>query len=220
MKTSIIIEDGRISIQIDDGKTVSVPSSSGTLPAPVEPEPPVVEAKKTEPASESVIPDKLVSVVPVNDKPGRTCQICGDDITGLSRVAKICRRPECKRARQAQYVDKSSAKGKSKEQSVSYCRYCKAWTTHDSSNHAVVASSLLKLEERTEGEPWSPKVSDLPEGATPVTHEPDAAPYLFEDRWNCDACRRRSATCPFHISMEEDGKKPEDEKRRNAGTAW
>lgn len=130
MKTVIIIEDGRVEVQIDDGKPVVVDerraaelayaasvlgkTAEPKLPAPAYVSPtiqepnPVSETPVTDtPAAPNAPPSPTTETVSTRTLQKRECIICGADISRTHRLKKLCGQRECMLEQQRRSVRKS-----------------------------------------------------------------------------------------------------------------
>jgi hypothetical protein len=182
MKTTITIENGKVSVQVDDGQPVQVETVKSAS-----------HVKSVVPPPVEVTNDKSINSKPmaadVPETSGRSCQFCDVDLSASGSRAKICKKPECKKAQGRIYAQRYAAK-KGKKPATSE------------------ETIFLPGHEKTkkEVESWRPKVT-LPE-AVPAGRVVQRSPAGFEDPWNCQACRTKGELCPLHQSLTDKGKKP------------
>ena len=229
MKTTITIENGKVSVQVDDNQ----PTQVKTSPPPIilqgsEPEIKRTSIKDRVPEAPKHIQKPIEK--PVLDKPAagdRKCAICGDDISHLDKRSTICKKPDCIKSQKRIYMQRWAEKKRSgtvppkqeEEQKVDWCKHCQAYTTHDSDHHPKpkVEPQFMPGHEKSaaEIEDWRPKTTGIDDKPVPrgtIQHTP--ALDGFPDPWDCDACRRRSHLCPLHQGMTDDGKEPPKPKGR------
>lgn len=225
MRTTIIIENGKVSVSVDDSSPTIIQKLRGggdSNEAAAHPEPKSAAPHHKRP--------KVVESKPVPTKNGgvkRTCEICGDDITTLDKRRKICQKSTCIKEKNRVFMQKWWAKKRGKsaaepakveEKQVGYCKHCQAYTTHDTAHHIVPKPVFLPGHEKTpeEIESWRPKPANTDD--SPVKYaDTDIPASDFTDPWDCDACRRRSHLCPLHQSLSDDGKTPPKHKKAPDG---
>lgn len=209
MKTTIVIEDGRVTVQVDDQQPISVKTS-----------PPAKQGPK--------VPDGPVYTPPAEISPpdNRTCEECGGPMNGRPPIAKICGKPECKKARVKKQNEAARRKagqnvgvgrGRGRRPIVAgHDQY-----GHEPEKHQPLHEDAPPAKTYTRSKCCEAKVEvaggeDEPyEGGTrhyvclACMNACDTYEYTppFEDPWNCGACRTNGRLCRMHASMEADGKK-------------
>lgn len=126
MRTKIIIEDGRVTIEYEDGRAVVVKPDNSQVDVNQNP------------------PDLNIAKQDVNEndssKPVKNCVICEKPFEPRSKRALTCS-AECRKEKQRRYAleyNKGTVQSKDtgrKKETIDWCKYCSAWTTHDSKNH-------------------------------------------------------------------------------------
>lgn len=219
MKTTIVIEDGRVSIQVDDGEPVLVQSAISEKPVSDTPQLTSTIAD-TPPAPAK----KPINAGPPPEKPTinatATCLNCGDAIRAGS---KYCKKPECKKAqtkanndryRLAKGLNVGGGRGRKKHNAAGQFEMEAKDDTPPLWKDAPPAEPVYRsnccdaVVEVSGGE-------DEPDeggtrfyvcrgcGQTCDVHE-----LPFEDPWDCGACRANGRLCRLHHVMDAEGKTP------------
>jgi len=234
VKTLITIENGKISVQVDDNSPVDVQTSPlryrdqygvvAEFPLPtvadttIKPRPSVMDPPTTESVSQSVTKKSRARGKAKTPKAAelvaRDCVQCGDDISKLDKRRKLCLKPECqkeynrqyaKKWNEAHYVPKTSVKAKNGPVVVT-----KPKARQETSPTPVTPQFMPGHEKSPEEiEAWRPKSSNLPESmpAHGSLHKQQTA-STFDDVWNCAACRSDEKLCNLHQRMTDDGSVP------------
>lgn len=160
MKLCLEIEDGRISLTVDDGRPIelaSTPSKAATA-APETPKP------------ATVLPPARAKGVATRLEDERKCEVCSQPFQPKRANSWFCS-PKCAtkhynaQARANAKAKTASTTGTASEPDVHYCRYCLAYTTHSSAEHRAKQAQekaepqfLLGHEKSAdEVESWRPK---------------------------------------------------------------
>lgn len=189
MKTVITIEDGRITVSVDDQAPVVHESASPSLPileshygiggsirseAAVDTAPKdLPEDEREEPANKTVLPPAT-----------RTCAECGAGIDHLSKRSTICGSDKCKKAKAARYQREYFAKSKPQ----------------------TVKPSLMPQDDPPTKVEGAQYIESVKPGIAPLmTHHANGT---FLDPWDCQMCRNGGVVCDFHRRMTISGTRP------------
>jgi hypothetical protein len=189
MKTIIEIENGKISIEVDDGQEIKqeIKLEPARVIAPADDLPdlipcvvcgskfkPIVKHVNRRGYCEEHVPEELKSQLPIGKEPPlpksnekKICEQCGKSFFPLKHVAA-----------RARYCSKA-------------CRY-------EANNRPDLAKNLRNKEAEKEAQ------NEVVE----VVKAADTRRSEFVDRWNCGMCRNAGDLCLLHEKMEKDGKKP------------
>lgn len=224
MKTTITIENGKITVQVDDQLPAVVVKQTPILPD--------IVYSNSKPTVEPATP-KVLDYLPT----AKDCEVCGTSFKPPRYDSRFCSKKCATKFYNKAHRDKvKSAKPEKKppeDDSVMYCKHCKAYTTHYSADHpspGVVSPTPAPLTEEPaflpgfeksdeELESWKPREFPTP---TPVPNVNKGFPTDsakveammdeqradFDDPWNCGMCRNAGALCLMHEKMTADGKVP------------
>ncbi len=222
MKTIITVEDGKVTVEVDDSVPVKVETSPPKPTTRFEKlqKGGLVETKPSENTevklvgSNTYVPTKKPAIQePVKpavlDKPTpeeRTCEICGDDISDLYKTAKICRKEECRREKNRQYARDYWRKHEEGKPKSTITRPVVIKRQPTQPKQPEFLPGYEKSPE--EVEELRPKAFNLPEslpqpGVSKIVISSD-----FPDPWDCGRCRTAEKLCSLHQSMEDDGLEP------------
>jgi hypothetical protein len=196
MKTTITIEDGKITVEVDD-QIVSVQPSAAPVVAHDKPLEPPAAVKPVEMPAYVVPPVKSLISRPSSTE--KDCYVCGQPFTPKTRLSRFCSQ-KCERAfhnknsrlkragRAPLNPDRDPWPGlksrTAKKLEAQYCSHCRAFTTHNSGNHpvsGVVAPAPKPLNPEPEFMPgyekspeelasWQPKMTG---GSEPIPQRKD-----------------------------------------------
>lgn len=232
MKTVITIEDGRVTIQVDDEAPILVKPSllkdpviskpqATNPPAPIVVVKPAVPVKPIEPVRPAVIPKETAPATPV-----RNCMFCGDDISDRHPAAVKCGKDECKKA----YIKYANDKATKSRGGVPGGKRGRPVRTNLDKSPASfsyekipgLAENAPPAETFTRSKCCDAKAEVL--GGEDEGNDGGTRHYVclacmracdtyeytppFTDDWNCGACRSIGRLCRLHHSMEVDGKRP------------
>ncbi len=217
MKTVVTVEDGRVTIQVDDKQPIELPSSPpvndtrGEMPhlhgliANEKPRafPPItndelsmgkaigLDAAGVARAKAEMRPERKPAVAPPPATPvervqpetrptERSCEVCGEDISHLHKLARICQSPEC-------------IKQKRKEANARY-----------------LGKPLPGRAGLVEILPPTPPVPRriVEDEAAETQAAMDKQRAGFSDPWNCGMCQNAGDLCVMHENMTAQGKTP------------
>ncbi len=231
MKTTIVIEDGRVTVQVDDQQPISVKTSPLAKPPLKAPDGPVsTPPAETSPPAEVAIP--IVGTVdagngdvhmnpPADD---RKCEICEGPLPpGSHKLVKVCS-DECRKKKQRAYAARHYQKKNGK---AAPAPQGKQFETTDTTPRLADDAPPAKTSTRSKCCEAKVEVAggeDEPnEGGTrhyvclACMNACDTYEYTppFDDPWDCGACREISRLCRLHHSLEQSGHTPP--KFRHAG---
>ena len=216
MKTTIVIEDGRVTVQVDDEQAVVVkPVDKGG----VQIEPPLAKSKPEHKIAQSST--DLSNPLPTDD---RKCEECGGPMTGRPPIAKICARPECKKSR-AKKQNEEMRRRRGQNVGVGRGRGRRAQKPADDWGHGNDETPMLTQTAPAQDPEYLSKCHDAKVRVGGGEDEPDEGgtryyvclacenacdvyPKPFDDPWNCGACRGHGRLCGLHFNIERDGKLP------------
>lgn len=148
----------------------------------------------------------------------RRCEVCNDDISHLHFKSKICKKPECKKAKVKAQNEKSRLKagrfvgvgtgraarskqsmGKQFEQNTAVPRLADEAPPAKSYTRSRCCEAKVEYDTDTLGH-----------RCLACMNECEVYEYIppFVNVWDCGACLEAGRLCRLHASMEAEGKKP------------
>lgn len=234
MKVTIVIENGKVSVEVDDGqainpKTVEMPGSTIMFE-------PLPSQKLAEGAADFVHhepekPHEPKEAIHKKGEPARRCIYCNDVIESASKAAKVCKKPECKKAQQREYTRKWAEKKGLVAKIVPAKPVEKPPVKPEFLPGHEKTNDEIESWRPTESTPEKTNVNDKPAGADWFCihckkwgmHKSPDCPFVdhahpatrqresdepFDDPWNCQMCRNEGHLCDLHDRLDKDGKKP------------
>ena len=201
MKTTITVENGLVTIQVDDGEPVAVvPAKAPKMP------------HKGNPASRLNVRDYLPE--------SKACLVCGTPFKPARYDSRFCSKKCTTKYHNQKNRKKTKLAKIAPEVEVKWCKHCKAHTTHDSAHHPqppVKAEVPKPLNPGPEFHPGFEKTPEELKTWKPPkaiierrdgTRQEVAKPGEFADPWNCEMCRNAGDLCDMHAKMQAEGKQP------------
>jgi len=201
VKTTIVIESGKVTVTTDDGKEPLVvpynklPHTEGSSLIRPDVIPLRSEGFK-ETGSDPVKTNILTPRPPFRDRDGsQTCLNCHEPIIGKRKDSKYCDKPECKKVQKAEYMKRWHEKHSG---------------NNTDTNKAPIGVSTPREEwpedQVTKSVDWPPKPK-LPEPAPTATLDLGDQGKVSIDPWDCQMCRDGvDDRCDFHRRMELAGR--------------
>lgn len=217
MKTVVTVEDGRVTVQVDDGQPVLVKSAIQEKPVTSKPE-------FTSPPQEAAIKTPISPTPPalkggLTPPESRKCQYCGTDISHRIKIAKICDSPECKKRRikeqnerHRQKLGKAVGVGRGRRKMADPGKF----ELGEEPKHKPLTEDAppAKSEERSKCCEATVRVvgDSFGEGTNHYVcngcgNACDVVQVIppFVDEYNCGACRALGRFCRMHARLKEEG---------------
>ena len=146
----------------------------------------------------------------------RSCQVCHGDISHMPAGARICERQSCIDYRERLRATKGKKPSTRQAIKITKPQLPKPKKRPSSIRPAATASQKFimpvlpkrKRHSTVDGAPASSKPINLPEADRIHYGFVSKEPIVFDDPWDCQACRVDAALCRLHAEMTAAGYRP------------